>query len=841
MADDFGPIQVVLEPRGFQEERVRQPGGRPKEFFEGNDAGFVAHRRKIQQSLLSVGQTLQSSSASKVGFLRVRMRDSALAKSHRPTQHLFPAVHMPAVGSRGMGELIIQVTPRGIAHALDQSSRAEDTLEYRPKKNKPDELEPNPSRQRSEVGAIDSVALWSPADRRQFDATQAISWFGTRAVPRAYRIDLFDKRRPENRSAAHEYDKAGDAVADLHAKLYELNSSFVATTYRPDVISMSRMYIWLLDAPSMRRIVSPKDLQAAFGEAPSFSLDSRAHRELLSLLESHPAVRRISLPADLKPGASAATPATLPLHKFSTPLKGAKYPVVGVIDGGMDPSLKPWIVHASNYVAPHHADISHGSEIGALLVDGQLLNGRDVCPEPDGCWLADLALLPQDHMFSMYHRSELHLVDLIEQEVVDAKAATGARVFCFSHNLDEPPGGTPIYTDLSHGLDWIARKHDVLFVVSAGNAPHVSSKRREWTANKISVLTNLASSQSDRVTAPADSVLSIAVGAINPPNVAGTVAGAPARYSRRGPGLMKLVKPDVAHFGGVCDSSSPAMSGLLSATIGGQQKFVHGTSYSAPLVAKALARYDQVTLNTLPREALTALLIHGAQVPQCLATYDRSSIVRDMVGFGVPVNAQDLINGSPHSSTLLFYDDMMPSKDLFFAFDWPRSLVTDGKCRGKATLTLVYTPPISDAFETEMVRINLEAVLQRRNPKTGTYDKDCEDTFSSDGGTSAGAMEKELIEDGLKWGVVKQTQFYSKRGKGSSSDWRIWVKYLERSGESFPLEGVPFAMLLTISDIQQQEPIYQDMRIGLSARDVLTGDIRQPGGRLRTFGGRSGR
>lgn len=94
-------------------------------------------------------------------------------------------------------------------------------------------------------------------------------------------------------------------------------------------------------------------------------------------------------------------------------------------------------------------------------------------------------------------------------------------------------------------------------------------------------------------------------------------------------------------------------------------------------------------------------------------------------------------------------------------------------------------------------------------------------------------MERELIEDGLKWGIVKQMKFAPTRSVGKSSDWRIWLKYLLRSGEVFPEEGIPFAMILTISDPKGAAPVYQDMKIGLTNRQVLTSDIRQPTGRVQ--------
>lgn len=840
MAQDNSPIEIVLDVRKFQDVRVRKAGGGAKEFFDGDDAGFVAHRGKIQQSLASVAQKLRSSSAGRVGFVRVRMREQALAKSHRPVASLFQPTFAPTIGSSGVGELIVQVTPFTIDRALAETAKAEDRVSYKPHKSRPGVLIPNPSRVRSEVGAIESLSLWSPADRRGFDAGAAVTWFESRAVPRAYRVDLFDSERPVQRQADADFENSGDLVADLQRQIdEELECGYVATLFRPDTKSMTRMYIWLFEDPSIRHMIARTNLHRVLDKAQEASLSVKSHQKLLSTLEAHPAVRRISLPPNLRAEAVVAPRESLRprRHHFPKPLDGATYPVVGVIDGGFAQVPDEWIVHSTNFLRAADADKRHGTEIGALLVSGQALNGDTICTEPDGCWLADLALIPREDKYGEYFASDLDLVRQLEVEVQDAKAMAKARIFSFSQNFEEPPGGNPTYTELSHGLDRIARENDVIFVVSAGNAGG-PKPRREWTSNQVAVLTNLASCSGDRIAAPADSVLNVAVGAINPPDVVGAIEGAPARYSRRGPGFMQLVKPDVAHYGGVCGTTSPR-SGLRSVGEAGAVRDIHGTSFSAPLVAKAIARYDQITLGALPREALIALLIHGAKVPGCLAGFDRSEVVRNLVGFGVPVNAQQMIDGSPYAATLLFHDRMMPKKDLFFGFDWPRSLVTNGKCRGRALLTLVYTPTISDAFESELVRLNFEASLQRMNPKTSKFEKQCTDTFS-DGATSSGAaMEKELMEDGLKWGVVKQSQYFSAKGAGSSSDWRIALKYLLRTEELFPEEGVPFSMILTISDPESAEPVYQDMKVGLSARDVFTGDIRQPAGRVQARGGRS--
>ncbi|MFD4838284.1 hypothetical protein ACFWP0_12330 [Achromobacter sp. NPDC058515] len=82
-------------------------------------------------------------------------------------------------------------------------------------------------------------------------------------------------------------------------------------------------------------------------------------------------------------------------------------------------------------------------------------------------------------------------------------------------------------------------------------------------------------------------------------------------------------------------------------------------------------------------------------------------------------------------------------------------------------------------------------------------------------------MEKHIIDEGLKWGTVKQIKFRSPKGVGTSSEWRVCFKYLTRtSSERFPAEGMPFAAVLKIVDPDSALPVYQDMKIGLGQRNI---------------------
>jgi hypothetical protein len=64
------------------------------------------------------------------------------------------------------------------------------------------------------------------------------------------------------------------------------------------------------------------------------------------------------------------------------------------------------------------------------------------------------------------------------------------------------------------------------------------------------------------------------------------------------------------------------------------------------------------------------------------------------------------------------------------------------------------------------------------------------------------------------------------RGVGASSNWRLAINYLTRSGEEMPDEGVPFTTILTISDPEGAQPVFNELRQSLVALGVQIADIR---------------
>jgi len=288
------------------------------------------------------------------------------------------------------------------------------------------------------------------------------------------------------------------------------------------------------------------------------------------------------------------------------------------------------------------------------------------------------------------------------------------------------------------------------------------------------------------------------------------------------------VKPDVAAYGGTLNGSS----GLFSIGLAGRKKSVFGTSYAAPLVARTLANLDTSTQNELSLETLRALLLHHTAMPAPLQ--DRllayREIARQFAGFGQPVASNQMLETGDHQITMVFQSrltlgERKPSI-LRFDFSWPGSLVgEDGSCSGRVRMTLVYAPPLKWEFGDEFVRVNLDARLRQYQPEIIRQDGKPSYHNQIKPLHGWGLHEKSLIHNGLKWWPVKQYEAIFTLPKGQSSNWRLEIESLVRAEDTFPEEGVPFAVILTIEDPEGVRPVFTEMRQILAASHANVRDI----------------
>jgi hypothetical protein len=328
---------------------------------------------------------------------------------------------------------------------------------------------------------------------------------------------------------------------------------------------------------------------------------------------------------------------------------------------------------------------------------------------------------------------------------------------------------------------------------------------------------------------PSEHLLGMTVGALNPPGVKGHEPGLPTTYTRRGPGVGGARKPDISHYGGTESGAGGGnRTGLVSLSPSGDAIENCGTSFAAPNAAATIATLDHRLEHGQPRELLMALPVHRAQRGKTMSVPALRHISRDFVGFGLPPTAESLLVDDPFAISLVFTGRLQRRQVLEFQFAWPAAMVTaQGGCRGRADLTLAFTPPIDAAHKDEALRVQLEAHLSQE-----AVDEDGELEWASrldqDGSGVPQGMNKTeayLLKTGLKWSPIKKYSVNMPKGRGESSTWRLSIDSQQRAGAPFPDAGVPFAAILTISDPKEIAPIHDAVRNTLKAQGHAIADI----------------
>ncbi|WP_439642627.1 S8 family serine peptidase [Gemmatimonas sp.] len=839
-------VQIVLEPNRFVGPRQRQNARGPKrDFFAGSDEAFRLHRDRLQETLSRTAESLERSAYGGVAYAKVRLQRSALAKSHRPTGVLFAPDRTPILGAHELGQLLVEVTPEQLTAVASAVGRAEDTTTL--VEDKQGKLRPKPSRQRSEVGAIEQFSLWGGGDKRAFTAEEAVRTLADPATGSSYRVELF-RGLP-----------TASEAAELPPRYRELFKSFLAGLAAVGEGLDVRLVDGGAAGARTRMVLSARlstastavrflDAGAEAGRPAPFETRVERHERLLQFLDAHPLVRTVDLSPRLEhsthpspqapssddtlsPGDPAATGTDTPHDagvaghgEVRPPTRGAgPYPLVAVIDGGISPALGDWVRHRVGVLAEEDRDEDHGTFIAGLLVAGQAINGPDVVPEADGCDLIDVDVFPPEPTFPQYYQTGVDgFLDNLEQIVAELRQQHGVRIFNLSINVTERAEPHRYSVEASR-LDRMALAHDVVFVISAGNLTS-TQMRSEWSANTTSVLSELARTRHDGLQVPAESIHNVSVTALNPPRHLTCMAHVPAAYARRGPGLEAGVKPDLAHVSGAAHNHPHCGTGLESLRPDGSVACDNGTSYAAPQAAKTLALLDAAIEGHVRRETLMALLIHSAALPAALAVDDYAQVARDLVGFGLPQTAGDILERGDHEITMVFESRLRDGQELTFKFPWPASLVNPatGACRGEVRMTLVSTPPVDVRFGSELVRVNISASLQQEHH--GKFQNQVAHADLPPTGDES--SEQALIDHALKWSATKRYRRLIPQGIGRSSTWRLHVTYLTRDQEVMPPEGVPFTVVLTISDPEGQAPVFNEVRQSLSGVGVQLADLQ---------------
>src|SRR5690606_2975837 len=183
------PVQIVLNSDDFIQALENTGSGLNKDFFAGNDTDFITHRENLHHQLNEIKKMQIKSSYAKTSYAKVTLKREALAKSHRPTSQIFKSDIAPVIGAGDLGELFVVLTPKSIDRINNKIRQAETETKYREKNGK---IEANPSRLRSEIGAIEEISLYDASDRRKFSVREAVQWLSNPQTGGFYMVELFE-------------------------------------------------------------------------------------------------------------------------------------------------------------------------------------------------------------------------------------------------------------------------------------------------------------------------------------------------------------------------------------------------------------------------------------------------------------------------------------------------------------------------------------------------------------------------------------------------------------------------------------------------------------------------
>jgi hypothetical protein len=669
------------------------------------------------------------------GVAKVTLYEKAYAKSHRPDS-FFCRNSCPIIGTLGLGELLISVTPSGIKSLKDRVSRSLNT--HSGKLN---------------LAVVETIEPYEMDQNIIEDDTYVLNLFN-------HNDRFLDK-------------SLRDAIEGLTSE---------------NGCTLSQHYI---------------------GKDTSFfQLSNCASVEFLTQFVG---VRSIKPMPRYRVGdysGQSIQVGVLTESLFPAPEKGRNYPLVGIIDSGIDPDdkyLSPWVWGRMDMLDGKEADYSHGTMVASLAINSFTLNNSDERFPKTQVEIVDVVAFPKD--------GDLTLVDLMD--IIEKSVKTYPEVKVWNLSLGTPfPCDEQSFSELGHFLNTLHDQNGCLFIIASGN--YVEQPQREWPPQN-------GMNGSDRVSMPGDSVRSLTVGSLAHKDHSNTVVKEldPSSFSRCGPGPSFTPKPDLAHFGGNCDSNLDfSQVGVLGIGVGGSRVENIGTSFATPIVSSMAANVWQElevngSIDPTP-ERIKALLIHGSLLQEGRITTDETRYK----GFGHPASVEDMIACENSEATFLFEVDTKEGESFGREpFVIPEGMRTeDGKFAGEVIMTLVYSPLLNYEFPSEYCRSNVDV-------RFGVWDGKSFTGKIPQLKSKSEMYEKALVENGFKWSPVK---VYKKSFKGiAADDWKLILEVMRRAEEK-PLEAPQRAVaLITLRSLDPTAQVYQEAKILMNQANWQVDDLTQ--------------
>ncbi len=544
---------------------------------------------------------------------------------------------------------------------------------------------------------------------------------------------------------------------------------------------------------------------------------------------------------------------------------------VCILDSGINtnhPLLKMAIGESHSFVTEQDEfdDAGHGTAVAGIALYGDV----EAC-DRSNFWRPEFWLYNGKVMRKCPETNNAvydeHTVEATLTEAVEHFVDLGCRIFNLSlGNANAPYDGTHI-RGLAYILDVLARKHNVLFVVSTGNftgcdepAVPINSWREEYPEYLLH--------ERSVIIDPAPALNVLTVGSVARHNatfdsqkypeiyqLSPASENQPSPFTRHGPSVKGALKPELVAPGGNLASTvhqankqwRPDMRGLGVLTMNhrfqGNTLFneISGTSFAAPYVTHLAGRL----LNEYPTASanlLRAMLVNHASLPdesrstfspEMIASYKTNKktwnreIYRDVAGYGL-VSESDLFRSSDQCVVLMCEESIEKDSSQFFELPLPASYLRTARGTRELSVTLAYTPAVRttrlEYIATQISFALVHGTSLEEVEKSFNNSKKLESETRGDDAT----QNREVSAQMRSHGTVQSSRWTFKQRKPTEK-WFVVVTRQDRDwNHPDVLDKEPYALVVTVADRDNEKAkLYTEIQATIALQTQAREQLRE--------------
>ncbi|KAB0891179.1 S8 family peptidase [Klebsiella michiganensis] len=515
-----------------------------------------------------------------------------------------------------------------------------------------------------------------------------------------------------------------------------------------------------------------------------------------------------------------------------------------ILDSGINtahPLLRSAIAESASFVVDEDEfdHCGHGTAVAGIALYGDV----EAC-DASNFWQPSLWLY-NGKVLNSLGEFDTSTIETTLNQAVEYFVNLGCRVFNLSlGNTNAPYDGKHI-RGIAYLLDVLARRHNILFVVSAGNFSGSSDPdvpQESWRTEYPSYLIHNSSVIIDP--APALNVLTIGsyarhnatFDAQRRPDEISHLSPAgefqPSPFTRHGPSVKGAFKPEVVahggnfaapmrHDGGQWRAHARGL-GVLSChhqfqgnTLFSEQS---GTSFSAPyishLAGRLLNEYPDMSANML-----RAMLVNHAELTSQMentfsvevgdaykaepATRHRS-VIRDIVGYGM-IEEDGLYRSSEEVVVMMCEEQIENDKHQFFELPLPASFLRTQRAVRELHITLAFAPAVrTTRLDYVATQISFRLVKGTSLQEVQQYfNHDIQDGTDSrnDDATSNRSITAQQRDHG-----TLQSSSWTFKSRSPNEKWFVVVTRNDREwGASLNNQYESYALVVTATDRENAE------------------------------------